>query len=74
MRDPALIQSDLDAARVALRSAMTAQSYSLDSGQGKQSVTRASIGDLQGVIRDLENELEDASGSGGNFSATMERY
>ena len=74
MRDPAEIQNDLDAARVALRSAMTAQSYSLDTGQGKQSVTRANIPDLQSLIRDLENELEDAIGSGGNFFATLERY
>jgi hypothetical protein len=74
MRDQSDIQSDLDAARAALRSAMTAQSYSLDSGQGKQSVTRANVGDLQAVIRDLENELEDSTGAGGNFTATLERY
>ena len=73
-RDGSEIQADLDAARIALRSAMTAQSYSLDTGQGKQQVQRASISDLRDLINDLENELESSSGNGGNFNSTMERY
>lgn len=68
------IQSDLTAARAALTSAMSAQSYTLDTGQGKQTVTRANIKELRAYLRDLEQELEDTTEPGilaGNFDRGM---
>lgn len=65
------IQTDLDAAYEARRTAMSAQSYSLDTGQGKQTVQRASLAELNATIRALEQELEDATEPGilaGNFA------
>lgn len=72
-RSVADIQSDLDAAYASRRTAMQAQSYSLDTGQGKQLVNRADLSSIQDTIRQLEGELEDATGTGGNFHATLER-
>lgn len=68
------IQADIIEARAALRAAMSAQSYTLDTGQGKQTVTRANIKDLRAYIRDLEQELEDTTEPGilaGNFDRGM---
>lgn len=68
------IQADITEARAALRAAMSAQSYTLDTGQGKQTVTRANIKDLRAYIRDLEQELEDTTEPGilvGNFDRGM---
>jgi hypothetical protein len=67
------IQADLDAAYTARRTAMQAQSYSLDTGQGKQLVTRADLSSINDTIRQLESELEDATGAGGNYHAILER-
>jgi len=53
-----------------LRAAMSAQSYTLDTGQGKQTVTRANIKELRAYLRDLEQEFEDTTEPGilaGNF-------
>lgn len=64
------IQTDLTNARAGLAAAMSAQSYTLDTGQGKQTVTRASIKELRSLIKELEQELEDATEPGilaGNF-------
>lgn len=74
MRTAADIQIDLDAAYSARRTAMQAQSYSLDTGQGKQQVQRADLGAINETIRQLESEYEDAMGYGGNYHGTMERY
>lgn len=72
-RSVADIQADLDAAYASRRTALQAQSYSLDTGQGKQLVNRADLSSIQDTIRQLECELEDATGTGGNFHATLER-
>ena len=53
------VQADLDAAYAARRSAFLAQSYSLDTGQGKQSVTRVDMKSLSREISILEAELSD---------------
>lgn len=53
------VQADLDAAYAARRSAFLAQSYSLDTGQGKQSVTRVDMKALSREISILEAELSD---------------
>ena len=72
------IRADLDAALAARRTAMQAQSYSLDTGQGKQQVQRADLGTINKTIRDLQAELEDSeaveSGATGIISGSFERY
>jgi hypothetical protein len=74
MRAAAEIQADLTAAYESRRIALTSQEYSLDTGQGRQQVKRASLRDINQMIRDLELELDQAqaaeSGAGiiaGNF-------
>lgn len=61
------IQADLTAARAARLKALEATSYSLDSGQGRQTVTR-NLAEINKTIRFLEDELAsvdaDASGDG----------
>ena len=59
------IQTDLDEAYAARRVALKAQSYSSDSGQSKQSVSRASLSDINKTIRELQIELENASAIAG---------
>lgn len=73
-RDIAEIQSDLDVAYSARRNAMLAQTYSIESGQGKQSVQRASLKDINGIIADLESELDCANNGGGIINGDFERY
>lgn len=72
MRSPEEIALDLANARAALTAALTAQSYSIDTGQGKQSVTRASLKDLRAMVRDLENEL--AAVDAGNVVGEFRRF
>jgi len=68
------IQADLTAAYAARRAAFQAQSYSMDSGQGRQSVTRADLKAISLEISILEQELEDAdTGSTGMIYSSMER-
>lgn len=78
MRSSTEIQEDLTAALNARRKAFEAQSYSQDSGQGKQTVTRANLTELNKTIRELQTELADAkaeeSGSSGIVSINFQRY
>jgi hypothetical protein len=78
MRSSTDIQADLDAAYIARRTALSAQEYSLDTGQGKQSVKRASLSDINKTIRELELELaqanDAASGDNGIVSGIFQRY
>jgi hypothetical protein len=78
MRSSSDIQADLDAALEARRTALQAQSYSLDTGQGKQLVTRADLGTINKTIRELQAELKDAlaseSGDTGITSGSFQRY
>ena len=70
-RNAAAIQSDLDAAyagRVAVLSG--AQSYSMDSGQSKKTVTRASLKEINNTIDQLNRELEDAIDGGASDCVT----
>ena len=69
-RSVAEIQADLTAAYASRTAAMSAQSYTLDTGQGRQTVERASLSDINKTIRELTQELEDATEPGilaGNF-------
>jgi len=78
VRTSAAIQTDLDAAVEARRVAMTAQSYSTNTGQGSQGVTRANLKDLNDTIKYLTQELEEAldaeSGNYGIYSGNFRRY
>lgn len=69
------IRADLTAAYAARRAAMNG-SYALDTGQGKQSVTR-SLKEINETVSILESELEacldDTSGGGAIISATFRR-
>lgn len=74
-RDIAEIQADLTAAYESRRTALQAQNYSLDTGQGKQSVTRASLSEINKTIRELQAELEEAQNAwGGLMTGSFERY
>lgn len=74
-RPIAEIQADLAEARAALRAALKGQSYSLNTGQGTQTVTRASLRDIRALIAELERELQDAQDPGGGvIAARMRRY
>ena len=64
------IQADLTATRAAISAALSAQSYTLDTGQGRQTVERANLKELRAYLKELEQELEDTSEPGilaGNF-------
>lgn len=78
MRSSTAIQSDLDEAYSIRLKAMNAQSYMEDSGQGKQSVTRANLSEINKTINILESELENAlaeeSGSCGIEFPSFKRY
>lgn len=58
------IQADLTAAYAARRAALQAQTYSVDSGQGRSSVSRAELRQIQNLVKDLEAELAEASPGG----------
>ena len=71
------IQADLDAAYSARRTAMQAQEYSLDTGQGRQQVKRANLTEINKVIKSLEAELEEAQSEAdgtGVISGIFGRY
>ena len=77
-RSVSAIQADLDAAyagRIAIMSG--AQSYSIDSGQSKKTVTRASLREINSTItaleRELENASDDANGGAGIVSPSFRR-
>lgn len=78
MRASTEIQADLDAAIAGRRAAMQAQGYSLDTGQGKQSVNRASLAEFNKTIRELQAELSEAqayeSGDCGIVAGSFARY
>jgi hypothetical protein len=78
MRNSAEIKVDLDAALTARRTALQAQSYSLDTGQGKQQVQRADLGAINKTIRELQTEYDEAvaseSGDTGITAGSFQRY
>ena len=78
MRSSTAIQADLDEAYAARRTALSAQSYALDTGQGKQQVQRADLTAINKTIRALEIELEAAAaeeaGESGILAGNFRRY
>jgi len=59
------LQAALDAAYAAQIKALEAESYSIDSGQGRAAATRSLI-NINKTIEVLEAELADATGTGGS--------
>jgi hypothetical protein len=72
MRTVAEIQVDLTAARAARLLAMTGQSTSLDSGQGRISVTRSNLTEINHTIQLLEAEYSEVV-DGANPEISFER-
>jgi hypothetical protein len=70
------IESDLAAFR-ALRTKAAISGgiaeYSVDSGQGRQSVRRVTLSEINVTLRVLEAELLDAQTDGGPLSITFDR-
>jgi hypothetical protein len=58
-RTSAEIQADLTLLYAARTAAATGQSYTLDTGQGRQSVTRANLTEINRAIQQLEADLEE---------------
>jgi len=66
------IQTDLTAFYAARQAIASGQSYSLDTGQGRVTMTRANLTEINRTITDLEAELDEANGGGVSF-ITLER-
>jgi hypothetical protein len=66
-RSAAQIQIVLDAFYAAQLGLATHQSYSLDTGQGRQTVTRANLTEINRTIAELEAELADLNSGGITF-------
>lgn len=60
LRTSTEIQADLVLARAARLKALNSQSYSLDTGQTRSTVTRANLTEINRAIHDLESEFEEA--------------
>jgi hypothetical protein len=63
-RSAAQIQIVLDAYYAAQLGLATHQSYSLDTGQGRQTVTRADLPSINATIAQLEAEIEQLTSGG----------
>lgn len=78
MRTSEEIKDELAFAIASRKAALQAQSYSLDTGQGKQSVQRADLDKISKTIKILQDELEEAlneeNGVSGLSFGTFERY
>jgi hypothetical protein len=66
MRNPTEIQADLDAAYASRRKALDVEEYTIDSGQGRQTVRRSLV-NIERTIRVLESELNESTNSGPVF-------
>jgi hypothetical protein len=62
-RTSAQIQTELTLAYAARTAALLGQEYTLDTGQGRQSVTRANLTEINRTIQELEAELAEAGGA-----------
>lgn len=72
-RDAAAIQADLDLAYTARRAALQGgEGYSIDSGQGRQSVQRP-LSSINATIRELEAELLEATTDGAPVRLVFDR-
>jgi hypothetical protein len=67
------IQTRIDAVDDAISAVLLGQSYSLDTGHGRQTVTRASLGQLRQYRTELEYRLSRENGGGYVTSAEVRR-
>ena len=74
MADCSTVQAELTEARAALSAALKGQSYSFDSGQGRQTVTRPAIADIREHIKDLEATLAECSGADHLITGSFQRH
>lgn len=59
----------------AISATLKGQSFSMDTGQGKQSVTRASLADLREMRNELQAELDGVTDTtGGVMTGTFQRW
>lgn len=72
-RTAAQIQTALDAFYAAQLALATHQSYALDTGQGRQTVTRANLTEINRTIQALEAEMAEIV-EGTNPGISFERY
>jgi hypothetical protein len=72
-RSATAIQAELDLWYAARAAVASGQSYSLDSGQGRQTVTRANLRDINSTIDRLESDLRDLTGESGPTFITFDR-
>lgn len=72
-RTTAAVQADLDAFYAARRAVALGQAYQLDTGQGRQAVTRANLTEINRTIQALEVELSELV-DGANPGIAFERY
>jgi len=70
----ATVQADLDAAYAARRAALLGQSYSLDTGQGRQTVTRPDLDKINFLISDLESDLASCSDTDTLITGSFQRH
>lgn len=69
----AQITAKLDAISAAIDAVMLGQTYSIDTGQGRQSVTRASLPALEKSLAYWEMRLAEADGESGVSSLEVVR-
>lgn len=75
-RSVTAIQSDLDAFYALRTQAATnggIAEYQIDSGQGRQSVKRITLGEINSTIKALNEELAEASGDFSSFTVGLSR-
>ena len=73
MANCATVQADLDAAYAARRAALLGN-YSLDTGQGRHSVTRPDLDKINALISDLEADLASCSGEDILITGSFQRH
>jgi hypothetical protein len=66
--DMVAIQADYDAAILARRAAMNG-SYTLDTGQGRQQVTRPDLSQMNALIKQLESDLNSCKEEGDGYGS-----
>jgi len=77
MRSAAVIQTEIDETTSAISAALGAQSYSLDTGQGRQQVNRVNLTELRKhrelLFAELENVNDASIGYTGYDPVSLQR-
>ena len=67
-RSATVIQAEIDETSAAISAALQAQAYSLDTGQGRQQVTRVNLNELRKHRELLIAELDGATDSAAGYT------